>query len=217
MSVPRLGVVPGARTSEAGRDRASAGPPRAALAPEPPPVDDEALLLAVAQGDDGALTELHRRHRSRLRRLVARLLGSAADVDDCVQEVFLVVWRRAGSFRAGSPVRPWLSGIATNVVRSRRRGEQRRRLLRAALGREPVVAPPEPERLVLGAERSAQLWAAVERLPARLREAFVLCEVDELGGTDAARALGVPPGTMWRRLHEARQRLRAVLDDKENP
>jgi RNA polymerase sigma-70 factor (ECF subfamily) len=63
-------------------------------------------------------------------------------------------------------------------------------------------------------ELLARMGAALERLPHELKEAFLLCEVEELSGVEAARALDVRPGTLWRRLHEARKRLRAALDEE---
>ena len=60
-------------------------------------------------------------------------------------------------------------------------------------------------------EMMERLSAALDALPHDLRVAFVLCDVEEVPGVEAARALGVRQGTMWRRLHDARKRLRDML------
>jgi RNA polymerase sigma-70 factor (ECF subfamily) len=94
-------------------------------------------------------------------------------------------------------------------VRTYARGEIRRK---AAMAAAAVVPRPGPgaevaERRVL-VERLAE---AVTELPHDLREAFVLVDVEEWKGLEAAAALGIPEGTLWRRLHDARGRLRLAL------
>ena len=59
-----------------------------------------------------------------------------------------------------------------------------------------------------------RLLVALDDLPHDLREAFVMCDLEEVAGVDVARALGVREGTLWRRLHEARRALRCALTEK---
>jgi RNA polymerase sigma-70 factor (ECF subfamily) len=58
----------------------------------------------------------------------------------------------------------------------------------------------------------ARLKAAMEGLPHDLREVFVMCDLEEIRGVDAARVLDIREGTLWRRLHEARKALREALE-----
>lgn len=172
-------------------------------------VSDEGLVAACATADRAARAALFGRHVDGVRRFVARMTAADADaVDDLVQSTFLEAFRCAARFRGGSQVRTWLFGIAANLVRTYARGEIRRKAAMAAAAAVPAVpAAPAGERRVL-VERLA---AAVAELPHDLREVFVLVDVEEWKGVEVAAALGVPEGTVWRRLHDARGRLRQAL------
>ncbi len=179
-------------------------------------MSDEALLAACGVGENAALGALFDRHRSHVRRFIGHLAGSdARDLDDLVQSTFLEVYRSAGRFRGEAAVRSWIFGIANNVVRQHARGEIRRRRTLTALASVPQRTASSPEGSTLRGEQIARLASALEDLSHDLRVAFVMCDVEEIAGTEAARILGVRPGTLWRRLHEARQFLRAALTEGE--
>jgi RNA polymerase sigma-70 factor, ECF subfamily len=174
---------------------------------------DEELLAACARGDAAALEELFYRHGDRVYRVLGRARGVAArDLDDLVQSTFIEVFRAAPAYAGKAPVGTWLLGIAINVMRHHVRGESRRRSLVAAASdvlSAAVWRPPDED-----AARS-QFLLRLERhlaiLPADLQLVFTLCEIEGLRGVEVARALGIPEGTVWRRLHTARTRLRAAL------
>jgi RNA polymerase sigma-70 factor (ECF subfamily) len=67
------------------------------------------------------------------------------------------------------------------------------------------------------AQQVHRLAAALEDLPHDLRTAYVLCDLEDVPGVDAARVLGIRAGTLWRRLHEARRALRDAIDDGGTP
>jgi RNA polymerase sigma factor (sigma-70 family) len=109
-------------------------------------------------------------------------------------------------------VLPWLYGIATNVVRNRRRAERR---YRAALARVPAAAPAADfaEEAVDRVDEERQLRRALDllaKLPRRQQDVFVLCAWSGLSYEDAAFALGVPLGTVRSRLARARHALQEV-------
>ena len=171
-------------------------------------LSDEALIAACATGDRGARGLLFERHVVAVHRVVTRMRGSdPAEVDDLVQATFVAAFDAAARFQGGN-VRAWLYGIAANLTRGYARREMRRKdVLRAAAALEPAPAPLDPhDRDVL-----ARVPAALAALPHDLRAAFVLVDLEEQRGADAAAALGVPEGTLWRRLYEARRALRAAL------
>jgi RNA polymerase sigma factor (sigma-70 family) len=175
-------------------------------------MSDEALIAACAVGETAALGALYDRHAARLRRFLARLSGTdARDLDDLVQATFEAVVRAARSFDARSSVRTWLFGIANNTARHHVRSEIRRRRLSDAAALE-VVAETTPSSSVLARERAACLQAAIVALPPKLRETFVLVYLEGLSGPEVAQLLGAREGTIWKRLHEARTRLRAALE-----
>jgi RNA polymerase sigma-70 factor (ECF subfamily) len=175
-------------------------------------ISDNGVLAACAAGDRVARALLFERHVDAVERFVARMTcADEAAIDDLVQATFLAAYRSAGSFRAGSSVRTWLCGIAANVARTYARGEIRRK---AALSSVEGTLPPSTMTIADTVERRelvARLPAAIAGLRHDLRAAFVMVDVDGARGVDAAAALGVPEGTLWRRLHEARAALRAAL------
>jgi RNA polymerase sigma-70 factor (ECF subfamily) len=169
---------------------------------------DAGLVAACAAGDRVARARLFEDHVDAIHRFVARMRAADAHaVDDLVQLTFLRAFRAAARYR-GPSARGWLLGIAANIVREHARGEiRRKRALDAAAREVPRDAGPrDPVLLALG--------AAIAALPHELRAAFVLVAEGERG-SDAAAALGIPAGTFWRRVHEARVALRAALDGDE--
>lgn len=189
------------------------GPRPAPGTPRPP---DVALVAACAEGDREALGLLFDRHHRDVFRFVSRLAGPAfTEVDDVVQATFLTAFRAAGAFRGGAQVRTWLFGIAAQVLRHHRRSLWRRLArLRGLFEQVSVEPPPAPRRPDIDFERREdllRLQAALGRLSAAQREAFVLCDLEETPGIEAAAALGLPAGTLYRRLHEARVALRAAI------
>ncbi len=166
-------------------------------------------MAACGAGDHAALSALFERFHQDVYRFLARMLGrQASDLDDLVQMTFLEVSRAARRFHGRSQVKTWIFGIAANLVRRHIRGEaQRNRLLARAsdaLATQPGSAtPPSP--------RAEQLRRAIADLPHELRSVFVMCGIEGVSGSEAAAALGVPVGTIWRRLHEARAALANTL------
>ncbi len=173
------------------------------------------LVASVASGDQAALGQLFDRYHLAVFRYLSRLSGSdSSQLDDLVQATFIEVLRAAPSFDARSRVRTWLFGIASNIARHHRRSEGRRRRWQTVVDELPEEEPARislPDGALERSELLERLGAAVLELPPDFREVFVACEVEALPGTEVARALGIPEGTLWRRLHEARKRVEARL------
>ena len=174
---------------------------------------DAALVAGCAVDDSASLGALFDRHSRAVYRFISRLSGSSpGELDDLVSATFLEACRCAKKFRGGSSVSTWLFGIAVNVVRHHVRADIRRRAFIAAYQRVPPAPRSlRPDDAVENRELIVKLAEAIGQLPHDLREAFVLCELERVPGPEASRALGVPPGTLWRRLHEARKFLRDAL------
>lgn len=179
--------------------------------------DDEALVRGCASGDGDALAQLFRRHQPTIRRFVSRVMGGRQeDVEDVLQSTFLAAWRGAEAFRGHSTVRAWLLGIAANQARRHHRTSTRRERFLETLRTVPVVdGPPDQQEQASQRQLMERLRAALNDIPHDLRVAYVLCELEEVPGTEAAAAVGVPAGTMWRRLHTARRVLRERLVREE--
>jgi len=174
----------------------------------PGEVEDAALVRACARGDKEALGALFDRYARDVYRFVARLSGASdGDLDDRVQTTFLEVERASSSYRGQASVRSWILGTAVNVVRHDRRGRARRLRTLEVVRELPPAAADGPDVEAERREAIARLQEALDRLPHHLRVVFVACVLDQMSGPEVAAMLGVPEGTVWRRLHEARKKI----------
>lgn len=146
---------------------------------------------------------LYEAHAAFVCRSLRRLGVAEADLDDALQEVFLVVYQRSSTYRECGKARSWLYSICTRTAHAQRRKRQRRR---EQLSAEPDAGPVAPPQLLRVEQREA--LALGERLLAALspeqREVFVLYEVEEMSMAEVAEALGCPLQTAYSRLHKAR-------------
>ncbi len=174
-------------------------------------ISDEALLASCGVGDSAALGALFDRHHEAVYRLVSRLLrGEAAETDDLVQTTFLEAWKSARTYSGRGSVKSFLFGIAANTARRHFRSTARRH---AAYADWPEPPPGgAPDEAAVRAQQVARLAAALDDLPLDLRTAYVLCDLEDLPGVEAARVLGIRAGTLWRRLHDARRALRDAIE-----
>ena len=177
-------------------------------------MSDRALVSAVAEGDQAALGALYDRFHRDVYRFIARLARDA-DADDFVQMTFLEAHRSAPRFRGDSAVKTWLFGIAVNLVRTHVRSEIRKRGAHAAVAASPKRPPTEPGDAIGREQQKRMVAAAIAQLTPALREAYVLCVVEELSGRDAAVALGIREASLWRRLSDAREALRVAIEEMQ--
>jgi RNA polymerase sigma factor (sigma-70 family) len=172
--------------------------------------DDATLVARVRSGDLDAYAELVHRHAPMAVRTAA-LLGAGADAEDVVQEALVKAYRSLGRFREGAAFRPWLLRIVANETRNNHRTAVRRG------AREEAVYLPEdlidPGEQVADRERKAQLLAAVNALPGRLRAVVTCRYLLELDEAETAATLGLPRGTVKSRLNRGLTRLRAELPE----
>lgn len=155
-------------------------------------------------------------HYGRLRRLCRLLLGDPQEAEDVVQEVFLKAHQAAGAGRSPIDWGAWLTRVAVNACRDRRRagGWMRLRLRSTPLDDLPLVADtPAPSDVAIGEDTRRRIWAAFRALPRRQQEVFALRYIAEQSTTDVARALSLSPGSVKRHLFRALRRLRGGLED----
>lgn len=179
---------------------------------------DRGLVEAAAGGDREAFDELVRRYQGAIVSLIRSLTGGGADAEDLAQEVFVRAWRSLAGFRGDSAFRTWLHRIAVNVVRSHqgRMSRLRRWLQPAASGdadmTDPIEAAADASNIESDVMRRDAIDRALAAIPAEMREAVVLRDVQGLDYREIAEALGVPIGTVESRIFRGRQRLRSLLE-----
>jgi len=176
-------------------------------------MSDEALLAASATGDLAALDALFERFNVAVFRFLGRLVPSdEAARDDLVQATFLEARRGAKRFRGGSSVKTWILGIAANLARLHLRGERRRREKHARYADGLFIVPERPDEHMERRELFREIEDALQALPHDQQVAFIMCDLENLPGVEVARVVGVPQGTLWRRLHVARKAVRAAVE-----
>ncbi len=170
--------------------------------------DAELLRRYCTDRDEAAFEALLWRHAAMVLGVCRRTLRGEADAEDAFQATFLAFARSAGSVRRSESVGGWLHRVAHRVARKARARAARR------------AGVPLPELAQCGADPAAQavgrdlrscLDEEIGRLPAHERTPFVLCYIQGRTNAEAARELGLAPGTIATRLAAARQRLRARL------
>lgn len=131
------------------------------------------------------------------------------NVEDLAQEVFLVLYRRLSDFDPNQDLRSWLFGIARRVAQTHRRGTARaERKLRVV----PTVQPgPAPDEVVARNEEIAMVDRFIASLPDKLRDVFVLSEVEGLPAPEIASALDLKVNTVYSRIRLARERFGRAL------
>jgi RNA polymerase sigma-70 factor (ECF subfamily) len=170
----------------------------------------DAALIEMSLTAPETFAAVFDRHASEIHRYVAARLGPDA-ADDVTAETFLTAFRKRASYDWDrAEARPWLYGIATNLIGEHRRAERRR--LRV-LARVPAPGPPESfedataSRLAAEALRP-RLAGALARLSPDERDLLLLVAWTDLSYAGVAQALDIAPGTVASRLHRVRKKIR---------
>lgn len=185
--------------------------------PDPPgqgsPPDDAAVIERSLRYPE-AFAALYDRHAAVLHRYVARRLGPGA-ADDIVADTFLDAFRRRQRYDITMrDARPWLYGIAANLIGKHTRSEIRMLRAYARTGADPVLTGTEADEAdsrVASAAVQRELAAALAGLGPGDRDVLLMVAWADLSYTEIATALRIPAGTVRSRLHRARTRIRAAL------
>lgn len=181
---------------------------------------DEALLAAMHQGDPLGCTALVKRFGGQMYAVALRIVDDPDDAEEVLQDAFVTACRKIHTFEGRSKLGTWLYRVTTNAA-----------LMHLRKRREDTVSLDEPQELdegdllprqlgdwtvdpsqeALAGELRQVLERAVRELPASLRAAFVLRDIQGLSTEEAAEALGITPGAVKVRLHRARLALRERL------
>jgi RNA polymerase sigma-70 factor (ECF subfamily) len=196
--------------------RSLPGALRVLPAAHPTAETDDAIVAGLRAGRLDALARAFDRWHQRVRVLARRLLWDAA-AEDVVQETFAALPRAVARFRGEVDLEAFVLGIAVKQARRHHRAAARRRRALDRLAIEEKRGPRDPEHDAYRRELAQRLADALDHLPAAQREAFVLCEVEELTSAQAAALADIPEATVRTRLFHARRRLRDLLDEDHEP
>lgn len=173
---------------------------------------DAELFAAMSAGNLTALGVLYDRHHQSIRHFVMRASDGSQDAEDIVHDVFLIASRVASTYDDRSGSRPFLLGIAANLIRSLRQKQARWRLALGSLeGALSAVFRRTPEDDASATQQLHILNAGLARLSDEKRLVLVMIEMEDLSGEEVATALRIPVATVWTRLHYARAELRAHM------
>jgi RNA polymerase sigma-70 factor, ECF subfamily len=188
--------------------------------------DDLQLVERLGAGDEAALAALMARFSGPMYRLAFGITRSHADAEEVVQDTFLTVIRKGGSFEGRCGLGGWMYRVTTNLALNKRRGK--RREVETSLeemlprftddghrqgDRSLLVADwsATPERELLCGEARAVLERALDALPAHYRAVLVLRDVEQLSNEAVAATIDETVATVKSRLHRARMALREQL------
>lgn len=173
------------------------------------PRSDAELLAAVADGDRGALRELHDRHLPWIQARLRRRCSSPDAVSEAIQDTFVAVWRSAGRWDGRGDPAAWIWGIAIRrligVLRTKSRWARDRN---RTVDVDQVAAAEE--QVLLGVEHG-DLAGALRSLSPELRAVVQATVLDGLSTREAGHLLGIPAGTVKTRMMRARTQLRGAL------
>ncbi len=160
-----------------------------------------------------SVTEVYEAHGGFVWATLQRLGVRQSDLDDVLQEVFVVVHQRIHTFDHSSKLTTWLYGVCIRVASDYRRRAWRRR---EQVGDDPIEEAPgasttTPEDTAAGREAKARLDAVLDELDVDKRAVFVMFEIEEMSCDEIAALVGVPVGTVYSRLHMARKQFEKAL------
>lgn len=181
---------------------------------------EAALLARIRARDKSACAECVERHAPGLYRLALRLMRDEAEAEDVVQETFLNAFKAIDTFDGRSSLSTWLYRIAYNAALMRLRRSQPALISvdEPILADDGVELPRQlfdwcclPEQDFETEESRAELEAAIQELPEKLKVVFILRELEGLSTEETAQALGLSSEAVKTRLHRARLWLRERL------
>jgi RNA polymerase sigma-70 factor (ECF subfamily) len=186
---------------------------------------DATLLLGLRAGEPQAFEALVRGHAPRLLAVTRRLLRNEQDAEDAVQDAFISAFRSLASFSGACRLSSWLHRIAVNAALMKLRSG--RRIAEVSVeqlvpafpldGQHATHSPAWRDGADVEIERrevSDFVRACIQELPETHRTVLILRDLEERGGEETARILGLTTSVVKARLHRARQALRSLLEQR---
>lgn len=177
-------------------------------------MDEREAIARLKRGDIGGLEMLVRLYQTPAIRASYLIAFDQALAEDVVQAAFIRAYERIEMFDPGRPFGPWFMRVVVNdtlmEVTRRRTVPLEDDNGSSSINSLPAIEPDLTAALEAAETRKA-IWQTLERLSPNQRAAILLRYYLDLNDTEVASRLHVPPGTVRRRLHDARQRLRQLL------
>jgi RNA polymerase sigma-70 factor (ECF subfamily) len=177
---------------------------------------DDALIARAAEGSKTAFNHVITRQAPRLHNIALRLVGNSSDAEDAVQEALAAAWFKLASFDRSRPVGPWLTRITVNKCRDLLRKRRIRQFFefQGSNNADLMVVDdaPRQDTEVHERQRLEFIQREITRLPASLREPFVLVTFGENSQAEAAHILGISEKAVETRIYRARNRLREIAE-----
>ena len=179
----------------------------------PTETDTASLIARFARGDRQALDLLYRAEAAPVYRFALAMCGNEAWSADATQDAFVQLAEQPRAYDVNKgPLRAWLCGIARHKLLARWREAQGHWFHEDEADEEVVDdGTPSPESVLVQAQDTQTLWAAIRALPWAFREAIVLVDLQERPYAEAAQVAGVELNTLRTRLHRGRRRLAQAL------
>ncbi len=172
------------------------------------------LIVRCRKGERAAFERLYRDQRRIVAATLYRVMGDRGELDDLVQEVFVIAFRGLERFRGESKISTWLYRICINVALGRLRSKSRRPpplQLTEQADSAPEDSPDSPERLLERREDVARVYRALDQLSPKKRVVLVMHEIEGLDLKEIAEIVGAPQVTVRPRLHYARKEFYAII------
>jgi RNA polymerase sigma-70 factor (ECF subfamily) len=175
---------------------------------------DEDLMLELEEGGQAAFAELMGRHRGPIVNFLNRLIGDRDRAEDLAQEVFLRVYRHAGTYRVTARFTTWLYTIASNLGKNELRNRARRRNVSMEDAPRELAQDDyhfgtredflSPDRVSDLNDRQRKVRAAIDSLPEHFRTMLVMRDMEGFSYEEIASMLNLPLGTVKSRINRAR-------------
>ncbi len=181
---------------------------------------DEELMAEFQKGNEAAFDLLVARYKDPLTNFAYRMVGDEEECHDIVQDALVRLFRRKATYRPPGRFSTWMYAITLNLARSRLRSRSLRRFV--SINRPPRAVPPEydlpdksarPDEAIDAVLKGERIQEALDALPAKLREAVVMRDVQDLSYEEISEISGVPIGTVKSRISRGREQLQGMLND----
>lgn len=177
-------------------------------------LEDEILAARLREGSREAFDELYHKYKNMAIHTAYLITGNLADSEDVVQETFVKVWLHSCELRNDSGLKPWMMQILVRTAYRMVKKSRREIPDKNVADKLPISEEASSLEKVIQAEETERIMAAVRALPVKLRTVVVLFYYDSFSVKEIAKTLRIREGTVKSRLHAARRRIEAALQER---